>query len=406
MDSYKKFTIQYLLIVISLCLTIILFNWLINPYNIYKSLSIKNINKVKPQVTFHLRLAKAMAVEWKKPEVIILGSSTAETGLDPTFLGWHTKSIYNLGLSGANIYEVLRYLQHAQSIRPLKKVVLAVNFFMFNAYVKNREDFDEAILLVDRNGKKNPLKMNSFFSTLLSYDALKASITTIQSQNQKNAFLSNGQLAHNYRTDQVQQLKGYKNHFLYAEKFNPQTFFPDPTKKFAFIDSKHRINTLSYMQQIIDICTKNNTELIIVLVPEHVRLLETYKLLGLWSRYEEWQKTLVNLIQEHNDHYPHLPYTLWSFNKLNSYTTESLPAGDDNSTVMKWFWDPFHFKNELGNLLLSVILNKQSQPNLIDFSTPLDTTNFLAEFNNNAQALKKWESENLEQVNELKKNLL
>ncbi|ASQ46436.1 hypothetical protein [Legionella clemsonensis] len=193
---------------------------------------------------------------------------------------------------------------------------------MFNAYVKNRDDFDESILNVDKDGKSKTFKINSFFATLLSYDALTASIATVQSQHQNNAFLSNGQLVHDYREEQIRQRRVYKNNFLHTEQFNPPTFFPVPIKEYAFIDPTHQINTLDYMQQIINICTKNKTELIVILAPEHVRLLETYKLLGLWPRYEEWQQALLNLIQQHNDNHPQLPYTLWGFNKLNQYTTE------------------------------------------------------------------------------------
>ncbi|HAT1699318.1 hypothetical protein SE938_03450 [Legionella pneumophila] len=136
-----------------------------------------------------------------------MGSSTAETGLNPDFSAWDNSQVYNLGLSGANIYEVMRYLQHAAAIRPVKKVILVVNFFMFNAYVNNRDDFNESLLHVDFNGNKNPHTINTIVSNLLSFDALKASWETIKNQHKGNAFLSNGQLGHNYREEQIQQLR-------------------------------------------------------------------------------------------------------------------------------------------------------------------------------------------------------
>ncbi|ASQ46437.1 hypothetical protein clem_09435 [Legionella clemsonensis] len=73
---------------------------------------------------------------------------------------------------------------------------------------------------------------------------------------------------------------------------------------------------------------------------------------------------------------------------------------------MKWFWDPYHFKNELGNLILAVILNQSNQSDISSFSTKLDPINLLAELKQNSSALKQWEEHNVEQVIELKQNLL
>ena len=405
MNYFKKFSIYYLSFLVVLCSIIILLNWLVNPYNIYKSLPIKRFSE-KPIVTSHLRLAKAMAVEWNKPDVLILGSSTAETGLNPQFPAWNNSRVYNLGLSGANIYEVMRYLQHAESVKPVKKVVLAVNFFMFNAYINNRDDFDESILKVDAQGKNNPLALNNLFTTLLSYDAIKASWETISNQNKKNAFQSNGQLVLNYREDQVNQLKGYKNNFLYTERFNKSSLLPPPQELFGFENKKRQINTLQYMQNIITICEKNNTQLILVIAPEHVRLLETYKQLGLWELYEQWQKELVDVIALHNTKYPDAPFELWSFNKINTITTEQLPEKDDTKTTMLWFWDPYHFKNDLGNLILEAILNNNYESQTTHFSTRLTPYNIKSELQMNRSDLFEWEIKNEGEVNELKHNLM
>lgn len=385
-------------------LVIILFNWLVNPYDIYKSIPIQKLSQ-KPQVTSHLRLTKAIAIEWKKPEYLIMGSSTAETGLNPDFSAWDNSHVYNLGLSGANIYEVMRYLQHAEAIKPIKKVVLVVNFFMFNAYVETKDDFNESLLHVDVNGDKNPFAINTIFSTLLSFDALKASLETIKNQHKRNAFLSNGQLVHDYREEQIQQLKGYKNNFLYTESYSKTSLLPSPHNQFGFTNSAKGIDTIAYLQKIIAICEKNHTELILILAPEHVRLLETYKLLDLWDTYEQWQKELMTIIADHNQKYPNLKFALWGFNNINSITTEQLPDKDDARTKMRWFWDPQHFKNELGNLILTMVLRLKDESVISDFSTLLTEDNIQRKLENDRLELIKWENGHPEDIIELKQNL-
>lgn len=404
MNRFKKFFIFYLAFLLLFGFITILFNWLVNPYDIYKSVPIQKFSQ-KPQVTSHLRLTKAIAVEWKKPEYLILGSSTAETGLNPDFSAWNNSQVYNLGLSGANIYEVMRYLQHAEAIKPIKKVVLVVNFFMFNAYVNNRDDFNESLLRVDINGNKNPLAVNTIFSTLLSFDALKASLETIKNQNKRNAFLSNGQLVHDYRQEQIDQLKGYKNNFLHTESYSKLSLLPSPQNQFSFTNPENGINTIDYLKKIIAICENNNTELILILAPEHVRLLETYKLLDLWDIYEQWQKELMVTITTHNQKHPNSKFALWGFNNINSITTEQLPDKEDANTKMHWFWDPQHFKNELGNLILSVVLKLKDEPEISHFSTLLTQDNIQKKLENDKLALNKWENRNPKAVIELKHNL-
>ncbi|CAM2767080.1 TPA: hypothetical protein I8Y95_001341 [Legionella pneumophila] len=404
MNRFKKFFIYYLTFLLLFGLVIILFNWLVNPYDIYKSISLQNLSK-KPQVTSHLRLTKAIAIEWKKPEYLIMGSSTAETGLNPDFYAWGNSHVYNLGLSGANIYEVMRYLQHAEAIKPVKKVILVVNFFMFNAYVNNRDDFNESLLHVDSNGNKNPHALNTIFSTLLSFDALKASWETIKNQHKRNAFLSNGQLAHDYREDQIQQLKGYKNNFLYTESYSKASLLPPPHHQFSFTNPEKGIDTIAYLQKIITICENNHTELILILAPEHVRLLETYKLLDLWDRYEQWQKELAAIITTHNQKYPNSKFALWGFNNVNSITTEQLPDKDDTATKMHWFWDPQHFKNELGNLILSMVLRLKDESGINHFSTLLAKANIQEKLERDRVTVAAWEKAHVNEVIEIKQEL-
>ncbi|HAT2056335.1 hypothetical protein SCJ60_06065 [Legionella pneumophila serogroup 9] len=403
MNRFKKFSIYYLSFLLLFGFIIILFNWLVNPYDIYKSIPIQKLSK-KPQVTSYLRLTKAIAIEWKKPEYLIMGSSTAETGLNPDFSAWDNSHVYNLGLSGANIYEVMRYLQHAEAIKPVKKVILVVNFFMFNAYVENRDDFNESMLHVDMNGNKNPRTVNTFFSTLLSFDALKASLETIKNQHKRNAFLSNGQLVHDYREEQIQQLKGYKNNFLYTENYSKASLLPSPHNQFSFINPVKGIDTIAYLQKIITICENNHTELILILAPEHVRLLETYKLLDLWDTYEQWQVKLTDAIDSHNQKYPDSKFSLWGFNNINSITTEKLPEKNDSSTKMLWFWDPYHFKNELGNLILSTVLKLKDESQISNFSLLLTKNNIQNKLAHDKEALTRWENTHRNEIIELKIN--
>lgn len=402
MNNYKQFTLIYLSAVVFVMVAIGCFNWIVNPYGIYHLAALK-IFENKPLVSSHLRLSKAMSIRWHKPDILIMGSSTAETGLDPLHPAWASHKVYNLGLSGANVYEVKRYLEHAESIHSIKKVVIVVNFFMFNAYSKNRDDFDESILAVDSKGNKNQFASTILFKTLFSYDALKGSIETIKHQEKRNAFLANGQLVHDYRLEQINQLKGYKNNFIYVEGYNKINLLPAPHAQYSFDDEPNNVHTMDYFKQIINLCEKNNTELLVIVAPEHVRLQETYHLLGLDSLYQDWLKKMTALIDEHNSRNLEQHYSVWNFNLVNAMTAEALPPKNSLSKSMQWFWDPFHFKNELGNEILNIVLGHEKNKKQVAIkmhSNQMDK--FLSGYYG---ALKTWEDQNKVSVKELQQLL-
>ncbi|MDI9853397.1 hypothetical protein, partial [Legionella pneumophila] len=199
---------------------------------------------------------------------------------------------------------------------------------------------------------------------------------------------------------------GYKNNFLYTESYSKASLLPSPDNQFSFTNPVKGVDTITYLKKIITICENNHTELILILAPEHVRLLETYKLLDLWDRYEQWQKELVAIITTHNQKYPNSKFALWGFNNVNSITTEQLPDKDDTETKMHWFWDPQHFKNELGNLILSMVLKLKDESGISHFSTLLTEDNIQRKLENDRLELNQWENRHADELIELKKGLL
>ena len=124
LTSFVAFTLLILLLVISL-------NWLINPYGIFDSPSIKGINLIKTEAKKQYRMSLAYGISREKPAGIILGSSRA-LALPKEHTGWSVKPVANLALAGSSMFEVNRYFEHALSSGNLKQVVLALDFFQFN----------------------------------------------------------------------------------------------------------------------------------------------------------------------------------------------------------------------------------------------------------------------------------
>lgn len=340
-------------------LFIVGFNWLVNPYYIFNSPSIEGFNALKPYFGSHLQMAKAISVRKIKPSAICLGTSRAVVGIDPSHPGWSYTPVYNLGIIGANIYEMTRYLQHANALQPLKQVVVMLDFLSFNIYRENRSDFDEARLAVRYDGQKNPLFMvnNEIVASLVSVDTLFESIKTINHQVENGfEYLENGM-----RIGLLPSMKGgHHAYFLRtAESYITDSYLPNPYRQFQFTNPKTGRSSFDYYRKIVQIAYQDDIDLHIAISPSHVLQWENLAVIGLWPKFEKWKRALVEINEEEALHAGKSPFPLWDFSVYNKFTIEAVPPLGDTETKMQWYWDSSHYKKELGNLMLNRIFNYQ-----------------------------------------------
>ncbi|MCK4708525.1 MAG: hypothetical protein KAU21_07905, partial [Gammaproteobacteria bacterium] len=71
----------------SSCLTVLLlagiFNYIIDPYNIFQSITLQDINTSKPATSNRTGLAKTYMVNKTAAETLFIGTSKFDVGLDP-----------------------------------------------------------------------------------------------------------------------------------------------------------------------------------------------------------------------------------------------------------------------------------------------------------------------------------
>jgi len=268
----------------------------IDPYDICRIVAVKGLNAQKTEFSTHLRISKAWAIQHEKPEAINLGTSRAEYGIDPDHPGWRSKHVYNLALSGANIYECMRYFQHAHCVKPLKKVILALDFFMFNAYRKNQPDFDENLLAATSDGLPTQFSNINAISVYFSIDSLIDSFHTICNQNEEDGtiFLPNGQREWTHNTRNIRKKGGHRKAFLSNEKsYMTDTWLPAPFRQYNFIDPETKSSTFEYYTAILKTAYRNHIDLRIFVSPSHARQWEALRAVGLWPLFEEWKHKLV-----------------------------------------------------------------------------------------------------------------
>ncbi len=378
MKKSKDYLKMLVILIPVFVIATISFNWFMNPYGIYESPKIEGVNKLKPEFSTHLRMAKAWAVYKQKPDGIILGSSRSEYGLNPNHLGWDSQLIYNLALGGCSMYEALRYFQHAHAIKPQKQVILAIDFFMFNiSNLNNRADL-ETYLLINSKGDINSQLSSEKLLTLISIDALLSSIKTLikqQTNSSETVHLSNG------KTKRINNAKiplgGHRNAFRLSYYFTITLLWFGSQNKYSFTNLKTGQSTLDYFRTFLNIAYRDNVDLRILTSPSHARLWEALYSVGLWPQFEQWKREIVRINEEVAQKYQKTPFPLWDFTGYNSLTTETVPPLDDAETEMKWYWESSHYKNALGELVLDRVFEYQHPERVVpdDFGVLLTSKN-------------------------------
>src|SRR5690606_31227464 len=95
------------------------------------------------------RLHKIEKVKKIKPEIIITGSSRADSGLNPVPAFFGHSRVYNFGLPASTIYEQRRTLAFAQAVHPLRQAIITLDFFSFNGKRLENKQFDDSKLTAE-----------------------------------------------------------------------------------------------------------------------------------------------------------------------------------------------------------------------------------------------------------------
>lgn len=126
MDKYLKlFTFTFL----TACLFFPLLNLIADPFWYYRIVEIPGFNQIKPKFRYFEREFKPSILTKVKPQVIILGSSYAEIGLDPMHpaLTRNGLKTYNFGMINAKWDEVHCNFHYAIQKNPIKQILLGVD---------------------------------------------------------------------------------------------------------------------------------------------------------------------------------------------------------------------------------------------------------------------------------------
>jgi len=388
---YLRFLAAFVILLLA---AVASFNAFIDPYDVFGSPSVDGINRVKHGIRTHTRTAKAYVVKRLQPKTIILGSSRSESAFRPSHPAFIQQPVYNLAFSGAGIYEMLRYFQHATAVAPIREAVVAVDFGMFDAQrARPTWDFDESRLAVSRDGQRNPPPWRDLGSLLLSADALKESSWSLRHQRDKRTtYGSDGLRDESYDIPEIlNEYGGHRKTFMH----NEQGFacgFLSQTQDFTFSNPNTGVDTIALVAELLDHAQSKGVKITLLIPPIHVRHLEVIHQSGLWPRFEEWKRRLVGVADIHG-------VALWDFSQANPVTTEAVPPPGDNQTAMHWFRESSHALSSAGTAALDRIYGIEQQ--VPGYGRRLQSETLDADLASDRRTLDHWRAETSVDVAEI-----
>lgn len=324
-------------------------NYLVDPYGLYNT---KYFNFEKIKQSEKIRLIKAIKTKEIKPTSISLGTSRTEYGYDPTH-SYFIKPSYNLATSASSMYENMRYFKYALEQKNLKKVLLVVDYRMFNNPTqKSVSDFET--YFEDKN----------IYSLLFSLDVFKDSLLTIKGGDNTSIYLENGQREHFHNWKNILKNGGHletmkKDESKYYKNFQTNYTYKD-TKKESFPD----------FEEIVKLSYENNIELDIIFGPSHIRQWEALNYYLGYDKWQQWKKDIVMSVNKIAYQHNKKQFRIIDFSVYHPLTMEIVPLGKD--IQMKYHWEASHYKNELGLIVLDRLIEKNHYN---DFGTDLNLRN-------------------------------
>lgn len=342
------------------------FNAAIDPFAMYRLADIQGINRYKPAIFKRVRLLKAFEVRRVKPDAVILGTSRSHLGLRPTHEAWANLGgrVYNLAFDGATTKEMYAYLLHAQAVHPLKQAVLGLDtYHPTRAPAATRPDFDPLLLEDPHSFWSWTRPITADLRLLTSYDTLRASIQTVQSQAgaEPSWLAPNGQRLGEvffHHAGEHFVTAGARGYFEEIDKLEIEGKLQGrkvarATQTAPLPPSVSSDDTsLGYIRRIVEFCRASRIDLRIFLTPAHAHQAEIAAAADEGAWIEGAKRDLVRLLAEDAARHPgEAPIPLWDFSGDSSVTTEALPPPGSRAE-MKYYWDSSHFKEIVGDYVL------------------------------------------------------
>lgn len=374
--------------------SIAIFNWFIDPFGMFWSPQVERINLVKPEAGKRSRITKAYQVNEIKPDILIVGNSRVEMGLNPNNNNFNGKVVYNQGMPGASVAMQVDYaLDAIANNDTIEQLFVGVDFLDFllsekqalNFKTKNNSlgqtKYDFRLISQDKSNLASIARLKEKLTMMFSLDAFSASINTIFQQKSMTSSLNT--LGFNNARSYVSIMNSEGIKPLFKQKLHEiSTRLTSKPWVIKVQETAPYSPTFAHLGRLIKVAKEKQVDITFFINPYHSSYLHTLADNNQWSNFQVWKKTLVNYLSVTQGE----EFILWDFSGESNFVNEAVPLTTPKQQ-MQWFWEPAHYKQELGDKLLARLFFV-SDNSSIDFGVRLTVENIASLLEKNQGNLK------------------
>lgn len=346
------------------CLGAAGFNYLVDPYGLFGSPRIAGLNELKPAATERVRVIKPYMASRAKPKVVLGGNSRPEIGLDPQSVCWASvdQPVFNAAIPGADVFMQVRYVQHAAESGNARRILFGLDFLDFlvdSTKTTGKVDWERQGRSYDGRLRQGPRlhgmpasyqQAEDILSGLFSMVALGDSVITLAAQRDPYS-ATRREDGFNPAQDYLPIIRNEGQAVLFLQK-NAEVKKRLHQDVLGVLDSEgQQTLPLLALKHLLQWAASRGIEVVLFINPYHSDYLAQIELSGKWQVFEEWKSQLTAVADEY-------AVPLWDFNAIDRYATESPPPRNDRQSMLEWYWEPAHYRKELGDLMLAAMLGR------------------------------------------------
>jgi hypothetical protein len=317
-----------------------LFNYRIDPYGLYRFDQADSHWLSRIDQFFHLRLTKPWYNVERKPDAVVVGTSRSAT-IEPRSSAWKDHEGFNLSVPGMRIYELLRFVQHANSVRPLEKLVIGLDFVMMVLPGPvARSGFEEARMAHTASDLYSPpfmvRRIKDIGDTLFSLTGFTRSLS---------AYSGTAKVDRVYRKDGTWESLPTNLTGQRGVTFIGHEIVSSFSKQELNLD--HNMDVLA---DVLRYAHRHDIDVRLVVTPVHVFVIDLWWRVGYSELWREFHQRLAAVNAAVAEEMGRPPFPLLAFNHLAGVVDEPIHSAKDSENSV--FSDGVHFRPRLGNEIM------------------------------------------------------
>jgi hypothetical protein len=359
----RAYLIRVLLFILLTVILVVAVNFFVDPYRITAASRIPGLNEYKIDINNHVRLMKKYNPLIEQHNTLIAGNSRVEIGISPAHQCFQNDGmkVYNFGVPGASVRTQLAYALNVIHQKPIDTVFLSLDFtdFIFTKKHPPSRDlpfFEYSIdgLRYTVSGEDNPGYISSlmldYYQSMFSLDSLISSAKTVALQNR--AAPDRDDAGFNPARDFGEAARVEGPRALFDQKM---TDLNDHfSVRWYLRDDQGQLDpSFEDLEIFLDMAVERNIKVYLFINPFHQIYWDLLEDLGQMPLNMEW----LNEVQLVVKNYPPEAVSLWDFSINSPFIHETVPPHGEKSGPLQWFWEPSHYREQLGDLMIETMLS-------------------------------------------------